>query len=127
MVNVCKINNEFILHLTPDKESLNDSVTDRASCRGSSTTIAPPSSPRLGQHPPTPGTEEYGHLVQIVKDEGGLLGAGGVDNRGVEVELVDCLQRAKGEHLPDINCIGERSGKYFQRPILPAPIPYLVK
>ena len=42
-------------------------------------------------------------LVQIVKDEGGLLGAGGVDNRGVEVELVDCLQRAKGEHLPDIH------------------------
>jgi len=66
--------------LTPDKESLDDSVTDRASCRGSSTTIAPPSSPRLGQHPAT-------------------LGAGGVDNRGVEVELVDCLQRAKGEHL----------------------------
>jgi len=56
--------------LTPDKESLDNSVTDRASCRGSSTTIAPPSSPRLGQHPPT-------------------LGAGGVDNRGVEVELVD--------------------------------------
>ena len=42
-------------------------------------------------------------LVQIVKDDGGLLGAGGVDNRGVEVELVDCLQRAKGEHLPDIH------------------------
>ena len=48
-------------------------------------------------------TAQFRLLVQIVKDGGGLLGAGGVDNRGVEVELVDCLQRAKGEHLPDIH------------------------
>ena len=79
--------------LTPNKESFDNSMTDRAASRRSSTAFTPPGSSRLREHLATPWEG---------KRTGGLLGAGGVHNGRVEVEPVDRWQWAEGEHLTNI-------------------------